>query len=91
MRSKLSYAADVGAREVLLDSTISDGDLETEMRAAFTGTSPELLDVSVGLQEIDGNSFRVVSLSYPFSPMIPNIVTEVINISVDRRVPSLTY
>ncbi len=89
VRSKLSYAADVGARKVLIDSTTTDSAMANIVRSAFTGLKPQLLQVTVTQETVNGVSFRLLSVSYPLSPLVPNITKKLINIAVARRVPTL--
>lgn len=91
VRSKLSHAIDAGARKVLINPAITDGQLDSDLRAAFAGSKPNLLQVQIGQETAGGLTFRVVTLRYPLSPLIPNITNLAINISVNRRVPQLTY
>jgi Flp pilus assembly protein TadG len=87
MRNQLSYAVDLGARKVLISSSISDADLESALRSGFTAGDPDLLQVTIGTETVDGVIFRTVAASYPFTPLVPAIYSDTITLSVDRRVP----
>ena len=86
VRSKMSYAADLGARKVLINASISDSQIETAVRAAFTGADASLLQVQISQETVGGISYRTLAVSYPFNPLIPNISIGQINIKVNRRV-----
>ncbi|TIS55699.1 TadE/TadG family type IV pilus assembly protein [Mesorhizobium sp.] len=85
-RNDLSFAADFAARKVLIgESSVSI--LETAVRAAFTGGEPELLQVSVGTETVDGIEFRTLAIRYPFTLLIPGLHDGRIGLSVSRRIP----
>src|SRR5688500_18536323 len=65
MRNELSFAADVGVREVLRDDGISDDALKAKVRAAFRSPNPDLLAVTVGTETVDGVQFRTLAVTYP--------------------------
>ena len=90
VRSKVSHSVDTGARKVLIDANISSSQLDSAIRAAFAGSKPELLQVDIGQETVNAINFRLVTVRYPFSPLIPEVTTKVINITVDRRIPLLT-
>ena len=87
VRNKLAFAADIGAREVLNDSTITEADVEELVRAAFDASHPELLEVELGAETIDGIQFRTVSLSDPFVLLIPQLKNDAIVLSTSERIP----
>ena len=87
VRNKLAFAADIGAREVLNDSAITESDVEERVRAAFDARNPELLEVDLGAETVDGIQFRTVSLSYPFVLMIPQLTRDAIVLSTEERIP----
>jgi Flp pilus assembly protein TadG len=88
VRSKMAYAADLGARTVLINASIPDTQIEGTVRAAFTGADASLLQVQIGQETVNGASYRTLAVSYPFSPIIPNMTTSQINMTVNRRVPA---
>jgi hypothetical protein len=57
------------------------------VRSAFTAGTPGMLTVTVGAETVNGVPFRTITLSYPFTPLIPQLSTGAINLSVARRTP----
>jgi len=98
VRNQLSQAADCGARLILtgavgsgcgppLTSPLTDSALQSAVRSAFTAGTPGMLTVTVGAETVNGVPFRTITLGYPFTPLIPQLSTGVINLSVARRTP----
>jgi Flp pilus assembly protein TadG len=87
VRNQLSQAADYGARKILINSQISDSALVSEIRSAFVATAPTLLQVTIGTETVGGLQFRTVTLSYPFTLLIPGVLSEVIDLRLARRIP----
>lgn len=86
-RNQLSQAADFGARRILLNPAISDDAVKTEVRSAFIAGDPALLTVALGVEVVDGMQFRTISMSYPFTPLIPLFSPDTISLTVARRTP----
>jgi Flp pilus assembly protein TadG len=87
VRNQLSQAADYGARKILINRQISDSALVSEIRSAFVATAPSLLQVTIGTETVGGLQFRTVTLSYPFTLLIPGVLSEVIDLRLARRTP----
>ena len=87
MRNELAFAADLGARKVLTDSTISDTDLETALRAGLTVSDPDLLEVTIGAATVNAVQFRSITLSYPLTLLVPGLSGDALRLSLERRVP----
>lgn len=94
VRNDLSYAADVAARKVLIDqipATASESDasaaLNSAVRGAFGGGDPSLLQVSVKTETVDGVTFRVLSIRYPFTLLLVGLSNSPIGLAVSRRIP----
>ena len=87
--NELAHAADRAARLILIDPTITDGDLGTAVRDTdlLTGLSPAVLAVSTGSVTDDGISFRTVRLEYPFTPMVSGLTISSLTMATVRRVP----
>ena len=93
MMNELAYAADRAARTVMLDFEISGDDLTKAVQDQdqdgkfLTGLVPEnvLVDVTPD-PPATGDTFRVVKLSYPFTPMISDFTIESVTLTADRRV-----
>jgi Flp pilus assembly protein TadG len=85
-RNDLAFAADAGARKVLIGEA-SDAVIEDAVRAAFGAGQAEALTVSVGRETVDGAEFRTLALSYSFTLLIPSLKEDPIGLSLARRVP----
>ena len=90
VRNQLAQAADYGARKILIDTKISDSALESEIRSAFAATAPTLLQVTIGTETVDTLPFRTVTLSYPFTLLIPGVLSGAINLRLARRTPVIS-
>lgn len=96
VRNDLAYAADVAARMVLINKVEAD-DTDTEAlakldpaaRQAFTGGQRDLLQVSVTKEAVDGTTFRVLALRYPFTLLLPGMEDSPIALGVTLRVPAV--
>lgn len=87
VRNQLSQAADYGARKILTNALISDSDLETTVRSAFSAGAGDALTVTIGTEAINGVQFRTITLSYPFMPLIPGLSNGAISLNLARRTP----
>jgi Flp pilus assembly protein TadG len=87
LRNELSFAADHGARKVLLDPTVEDSALQDAIRSALIQAQSELLVVTLGTETADGAQYRTIFLSYPLMLLIPGFSGETISLSLSRRVP----
>lgn len=87
LRNELSYAADFGSRKILMNSTISDSALESEVRSAFTVADPDLLQVTIGNETVAGIRFRTIALSYPLNLLVPGLSSDAITLALARRTP----
>ncbi|MEA2984019.1 MAG: hypothetical protein QOD94_273 [Alphaproteobacteria bacterium] len=87
VRTELSFLADIAARQILNDSSVSDDEVDGKVRAAFTSSRPELLELDFGTEVIDGSQFRTISIRYPFIPLIPQLASNAITLRVEERVP----
>jgi Flp pilus assembly protein TadG len=87
VRNELSFAADFGARKILTDSTISDSDLENVVRSALIVADPDLMQVTIGTETVDGVQFRTIALAYPFTLLIPGLSSDSVTLALARRTP----
>jgi hypothetical protein len=100
VRNQLSQAADCGARLILAGAVgsgcgppriptgpVLDSELQSAVRSAFTAGTPELLTVTAGSETVGGVPFRTITLSYPFTPLVPQLSSGAINLGVTRRTP----
>jgi Flp pilus assembly protein TadG len=86
LRSELSFAADAAERQMLMNADISDEDIDTTIRSAFSGDA-DSLTIDMSEETIDGVKFRTVSLSYPMALLMPVVPSGELHITVDRRTP----
>ena len=75
MHNELSFAVDVGVREVLRDDSISEDALKAKVRAAFDAPHPDLLAIAVGSETVDGVQFRTLTVTYPMTLLVPSRTT----------------
>ncbi len=87
MRNELSFAADLAARNILINPTVANSDLETTIRSSITFGDSEALQMTFETESVDGMPFRKVSLSQPFTLLIPHLSNASIILTIDRRVP----
>lgn len=81
--NEIAYAADVGARKILLKNTITDANLKTAIRDAFRFGDPNLLVINSGV----GSDFRTIDISYPFNLLIPARGGHQIRLRLSRQIP----
>ncbi|HLP68306.1 MAG TPA: TadE/TadG family type IV pilus assembly protein [Rhizobium sp.] len=94
LQNDLSYAADVAARQVLIGQvgpSLSETDattmLDDAVRANFRSGDPALLQVSTARETVNGSDFRVLTLRYPFTFLLPDLIDTPITIGLSRRIP----
>ncbi|MFC3162903.1 TadE/TadG family type IV pilus assembly protein [Ciceribacter thiooxidans] len=94
LQNDLSYAADVAARQVLigqvgpnLSETDATAKLDNAVRANFRSGDPALLQVMTARETVNGSDFRVLTLRYPFTFLLPDLVDTPITIGLSRRIP----
>jgi Flp pilus assembly protein TadG len=85
VRNALAEAADVATRTALLDRSATDAKVEASARAAFD-EKKSLLNVSFAAQSSGGVNFRVITLSYPMTLLIPALSKRPLTLTVSRRV-----
>ncbi|MDB5570844.1 MAG: TadE family protein [Hyphomicrobiales bacterium] len=88
-RNQLSQAADYGARKLLTISGISNSAVETEIRSAFKAGPVANLTITFASESVNGAPFRVITMSYPFTLLIPGLVRNSLSLTVTRRTPLL--
>lgn len=86
MANELAHAADRASRIVMLQFDISKTDLTTAVQdeQLLTGLVPE--NVGVEIDPDTGAAFRMVQLSYPFTPMVAGLTIGSVTLTADRRV-----
>ena len=88
VRNELSFAADYGARQIMMDPAASESVVTAAIRDKFMGYNPADLAVSFGDETLDGISYRTIILSYPMQIFIP-FVNRSLTLEVERRTPSI--
>ncbi len=87
VKNQMSFLADRAARSVLLDASIANTDLEATILAEFDAGNAVDLTVSITTETVQSETYRVVSITYPITLLIPDIVPDALVLSVTRRVP----
>ncbi|TCN32680.1 TadE/TadG family type IV pilus assembly protein [Sinorhizobium americanum] len=94
VRNDLSYAADFAARQVLIGQIARDApDSEAQSKLAnavrdkFDSGDPDLLQIAVSKQTVDGIDFRVLSIRYPFRFFVPGLAETPFSLGLSRRIP----
>jgi Flp pilus assembly protein TadG len=85
VRNSLADAADVATRTALLDRSASNTKIEASARAAFD-ENKTLLRVAFAAESSGGVNFRVVTLSYPITLLVPALSSSPLTLSVTRRI-----
>lgn len=94
LENNLSYAADIAARKVLIGQVgrnLSESEAYSQLQAIvrenFSGGDPALLQVALGKETVDGIDFRVLSLRYSFTFLVPGLADGPIALGLSRRIP----
>ncbi len=92
LRNELSSVADRAAREILMDSektstTAHKATAIEKVRTYWKGPNPQLLQIALVDDTIDGRMFRKLTLSYPVALLIPQLARSPINLRVERHTP----
>ncbi len=94
LQNDLSYVADVAARQILIGQvgqSLSETDaaarLDDAVRANFRSGDPALLQVTTEKETVNGSDFRVLTLRYPFTFLLPDLIDTPITIGLSRRIP----
>lgn len=94
VKNEIAYAADIAARKVLIGQIpagLSDSEtttqLETAIREAFDSGEAALLEISVVRQMINGTEYRILSIQYPFSLLVPGLNGNTYTLQLNRRIP----
>lgn len=88
LRNQIAYAADVGARKLLTDPSISDATLDSAIRGAFTRGDPALLQIQISSEQVGGVPGRDVVIRYPMVLLVPKLAKSAIVLSIGRRIPA---
>lgn len=87
MMNELAYAADRAARVVMLKFDIPESELTEAVRDGkfLTGLAPENVNV-VSAPPATGDRFRIVTLTYNFTPMISDFTIKSVPLTAERNV-----
>jgi len=86
IRNALNDAADRAQRAVLVDHTLSDAELETQIRAAFRAGPPDDLMIAHGTEILNGLDYRRVDLSFDMRLLLPTPIGRDITFFADRLI-----
>jgi hypothetical protein len=87
LHNNLGFAADLGARRILVDPQVPDSAVQDAVLAGFQGAA-ELLQVESGRETISGMDFRTIAVSFPLTLHVPGLAERGITLRVARRVPA---
>lgn len=85
MLNELSHAADRAAREVLLNFGVDEAVLETAVDARLTGLVSANV-VLVSPKPAASASFRSLTVSYPFAPILSGFTIDAVTLSTSRQI-----
>ena len=85
VRNQLGYAADVATRAALVDTEITQAEMQAKVHAAFRENDAQLT-ITFTTETAGGQEFRVLSLSYPLTLLIPFLETETVTLALSRRI-----
>lgn len=87
LANELAYAADRGARLVLLDPQVTDSELEAEVRAHLRLADTEGLVITASQDGVASQITRGLTVSLPLTLFIPAFRVQGFRVSVERLVP----
>lgn len=87
VKNQLSFLADRAARSVLLNSAVANADLEATIRTEFDAGTADDLTVAITTETLSGETYRVLTITYPIALFVPNVVPGAFVLSETRRVP----
>ena len=87
IRNNLNHAADAAIRSIIIDPEASDSAVEAQVYAALSSYAVEHLSVDAGETTIGATDFRTVDIDYDLALSIPFLPTNLVTLSVSRRVP----
>lgn len=88
VKNQISALADQAARKMLIDPNISEATLQSELKDDFFAGNADDLTVTVTTETASGTSYRVVTVVYPMTLLIPGLASNAISLNVMRRVPT---
>ena len=82
--NQIAYAADKGARVILINNTAADTDVEIAIRDAFGAGNSELIEITPG---VVGTEFRTIEIIYSLNLLIPSLGGDSISLRLNRQIP----
>ena len=89
VRNEMAHAVDAGIRQVMMDPTITDADLETAIKDAFQESDPDNLIVTLSDMTIDSIDYRAIAVSYQFNRIVIPGMPNDMALSLSRRTPKI--
>ena len=88
MANELGHAADRAARIVMLQFDINEADLREAVQddRFLTGLVPQNIKVEIVSDTDTGGAFRMVQLSYSFTPMLDGLSVKEVPLTEQRRI-----
>ncbi len=88
LMNELAHAADRAARVVMLNFTVPESALADAVRDTdrLTGLVPENVDVDSPEPDPGTATFRNLTLSYPFTPMVSGLTIGSVTLTAERSV-----
>ncbi len=86
IHNALNEVADRAQRAVLVDQTVSDAELESQIRTAFRAGPPDDLVIVHGTEVLDGQDYRRVDLSFDMRLILPTPIGSDITLFADRLI-----
>ena len=85
LRNELGYAADVAARAALIDPDITTAEVQSTVTGAFDEDDASLA-ITFTSETAGGQQFRLLSISYPMTLLIPVLTDPTVTLTVTRRI-----
>lgn len=86
VRNQISRAADAGARTLLVPKSADlEGDATAAAKAVLTTADPNDLTVVLATEVSNGVTYRKLTLTYAFTPLVAGIISP-LSMSVERIV-----
>jgi Flp pilus assembly pilin Flp len=90
--NKLSHAADVAARRVLTNANIDNTILASGVFTSFSQSEQLVLRVQVSAPAApeSGVNYTILTVTLPFKPLLPSLMTDTIDLQVTRKIPKIS-
>ena len=84
IKTAVNEAADRGQRILMLNADASQSDIAAAVRAGFRAGEGERLNVAVAPVDVDGATYRRITLDYDMRLLIPSPVGRTVTISAEQ-------